>query len=38
MFERSRFAIDQIDPELFAVIQKEDRRQEEQIELISSEN
>jgi glycine hydroxymethyltransferase len=38
MFERSRFTLDQIDPELFAAIQKEDRRQEDHIELIASEN
>jgi glycine hydroxymethyltransferase len=38
MFERSRFTLDQIDPELFAAIQKEDKRQQDHIELIASEN
>ncbi len=38
MFERARYTIDQIDPELAAVIQKENERQEEHIELIASEN
>jgi len=38
MFERSRCTIGQIDPELSAAIQRENRRQEEHIELIASEN
>ena len=38
MFERSRFTLNQIDPELFAAIQKEDKRQQDHIELIASEN
>lgn len=38
MFERSRYTIDQIDPEIFAAIQSENRRQEDHIELIASEN
>ncbi|WER45111.1 serine hydroxymethyltransferase [Cupriavidus sp. WKF15] len=38
MFERSRYTIDQIDPEVFAAIQKENQRQEDHIELIASEN
>ena len=38
MFERNRHTIDQIDPELAAVIQQENRRQEDHIELIASEN
>jgi glycine hydroxymethyltransferase len=38
MFERSRYTLDQIDPELFAAIQKEDKRQQDHIELIASEN
>ncbi|KND54919.1 Serine hydroxymethyltransferase [Candidatus Paraburkholderia kirkii] len=38
MFERSHFTIEAIDPELHAAIQKENRRQEEHIELIASEN
>jgi glycine hydroxymethyltransferase len=38
MFERSRYTIDQIDPEIFAAIQKENQRQEDHIELIASEN
>ena len=38
MFERSRFTIEQIDPEVFAAIQKENQRQEDHIELIASEN
>jgi glycine hydroxymethyltransferase len=38
MFERARYTIDQIDPEIFAAIQKENARQEEHIELIASEN
>ena len=38
MFDRSRHTIEQIDPELFAVIRQENRRQEDHIELIASEN
>ena len=38
MFERDRHTIEQIDPELAAVIQQENRRQEDHIELIASEN
>jgi glycine hydroxymethyltransferase len=38
MFERGRSTIAQVDPELWSVIQQEDRRQEEHIELIASEN
>ena len=37
MFERSR-TLDQVDAALWAAIQQEDRRQEEHIELIASEN
>jgi glycine hydroxymethyltransferase len=38
MFERSRHTIENIDPEIFAAIQRENRRQEDHIELIASEN
>jgi glycine hydroxymethyltransferase len=38
MFERARYAVDQIDPEIFAAITQENRRQEDHIELIASEN
>ncbi|MBZ0105614.1 MAG: serine hydroxymethyltransferase [Sulfuricella denitrificans] len=38
MFERASYAVDQIDPEIFAAIEKENRRQEDHIELIASEN
>lgn len=38
MFERNRYTVDQIDPEIFAAIRKENRRQEDHIELIASEN
>ena len=38
MFERNRYTIEQIDPELAAVIHAENRRQEDHIELIASEN
>lgn len=38
MFERARYTVDQIDPELFSAIQKENQRQEDHIELIASEN
>ena len=38
MFDRSQSTVANIDPELWAVIQAENRRQEEHIELIASEN
>ncbi|OIP09663.1 MAG: serine hydroxymethyltransferase [Betaproteobacteria bacterium CG2_30_59_46] len=38
MFERARYAVDQIDPEIYAAIQQENQRQEDHIELIASEN
>jgi glycine hydroxymethyltransferase len=38
MFERNHYTVDQIDPEIFAAIEKENRRQEDHIELIASEN
>jgi glycine hydroxymethyltransferase len=38
MFERSRSPIARVDPELWSVIENENRRQEEHIELIASEN
>ncbi len=38
MFDRSTSTIARIDPEVWAAIQAEDRRQEEHIELIASEN
>jgi glycine hydroxymethyltransferase len=38
MFERSRSTIARVDPELWSIIQNENRRQEEHIELIASEN
>jgi glycine hydroxymethyltransferase len=38
MFERAQYAVDQIDPEIYATIQQENRRQEAHIELIASEN
>ncbi len=38
MFERTRYTVDQIDPEIFAAIEKENQRQEDHIELIASEN
>jgi glycine hydroxymethyltransferase len=38
MFTRSESTIAHVDPELWAAIQAEDRRQEEHIELIASEN
>jgi glycine hydroxymethyltransferase len=38
MFERSRSTIARVDPELWAVVQQENLRQEEHIELIASEN
>jgi glycine hydroxymethyltransferase len=37
-FDRSKFALSTIDPAVFAAIQAENRRQEEHIELIASEN
>ncbi|MBN8486852.1 MAG: serine hydroxymethyltransferase [Burkholderiales bacterium] len=38
MFDRTQSTIAQVDPELFAAIEAENRRQEEHIELIASEN
>ncbi len=38
MFERSESTIARVDPELWSVIELENRRQEEHIELIASEN
>jgi glycine hydroxymethyltransferase len=38
MFERSSHALAQVDPDLWAAIEAETRRQEEHIELIASEN
>jgi glycine hydroxymethyltransferase len=38
MFDRSHSTIEQIDPELWAAVQKENQRQEDHIELIASEN
>ncbi len=38
MFDRSTSTIDRVDPEIWAAIQAETRRQEEHIELIASEN
>ena len=38
MFDRSRSTVAAVDPEVWAAIQAEDRRQEEHIELIASEN
>jgi glycine hydroxymethyltransferase len=38
MFDKTRHSIAAVDPELWATIQAEDRRQEEHIELIASEN
>jgi glycine hydroxymethyltransferase len=38
MFDRQQSTIANVDPELWAVIQKENQRQEEHIELIASEN
>ena len=38
MFNRAEYALDRLDPELFAAIEAEDRRQEDHIELIASEN
>ncbi|PCD58219.1 serine hydroxymethyltransferase [Burkholderia sp. IDO3] len=38
MFNRSTSTVENVDPELFAAIEQENRRQEEHIELIASEN
>ncbi|MBB2982737.1 glycine/serine hydroxymethyltransferase, partial [Paraburkholderia tropica] len=38
MFDRAESTIANVDPELFAAIELENRRQEEHIELIASEN
>jgi glycine hydroxymethyltransferase len=38
MFDRSQSTIANIDPELWSVIQRENQRQEEHIEMIASEN
>src|ERR1700709_888787 len=38
MFDRARSTIAQVDPELFTAIENENRRQEDHIELIASEN
>ncbi len=38
MFERTRYEVDQIDTEIYAVIQQENRRQKYHNELITSEN
>jgi glycine hydroxymethyltransferase len=38
MFDRTQSTIANVDPELFAAIQAENKRQEEHIELIASEN
>lgn len=38
MFERARYIVNQIDPEIFAAIQQENQRQEDHIERIASEN
>ncbi len=38
MFDRSQSTIEGLDPEIFAAIQAENRRQEDHIELIASEN
>jgi glycine hydroxymethyltransferase len=38
MFDRSTSTIAQVDPEIWAAVQAETRRQEEHIELIASEN
>jgi glycine hydroxymethyltransferase len=38
MFDRSTFTLPLIDPELWAIIQQENQRQEDHIELIASEN
>lgn len=38
MFEGYEYSLSQVDPEIFAAIQKEEQRQEDHIELIASEN
>ncbi|MFD2113395.1 serine hydroxymethyltransferase [Thiorhodococcus fuscus] len=38
MFDRTQYRLDRIDPELSAVIEQENQRQEDHIELIASEN
>ena len=38
MFDRSQSTVAKVDPEIWAAIQAENRRQEEHIELIASEN
>ncbi|KAB0636154.1 serine hydroxymethyltransferase, partial [Burkholderia latens] len=38
MFNRSTSTVANVDPELFAAIEQENRRQEDHIELIASEN
>ncbi|MCF1183283.1 serine hydroxymethyltransferase [Marichromatium gracile] len=38
MFDRTQYRLDRIDPEVSAVIEQENRRQEDHIELIASEN
>ncbi|MGC3962238.1 MAG: serine hydroxymethyltransferase [Rhodocyclaceae bacterium] len=38
MYERARYTVEQIDPEVFAAIEQENQRQEDHIELIASEN
>src|SRR6185437_14962849 len=38
MFDRSQSTVERVDPEIHAAIQHENRRQEEHIELIASEN
>jgi glycine hydroxymethyltransferase len=38
MFDRAKFTLSSIDPQVFAAIQAENQRQEEHIELIASEN
>ncbi|MEO6895211.1 MAG: serine hydroxymethyltransferase, partial [Caldimonas sp.] len=38
MFDRSAYTLARIDPEIASVIERENRRQEEHIELIASEN
>ncbi|OLL33217.1 hypothetical protein BTH42_02965, partial [Burkholderia sp. SRS-W-2-2016] len=38
MFDRAQSTIANVDPELWKVIEQENRRQEEHIELIASEN
>ncbi|MES3013511.1 MAG: serine hydroxymethyltransferase, partial [Pseudomonadota bacterium] len=38
MFDRAQSTIAHVDPELWSVVQHENQRQEEHIELIASEN